>query len=171
LTTNATLSYTAIRAINALPPGSRVLMIGEARTFYCTTDAVAATVFDRNPLVEMCNGAREAHDVRKALAARGITHIYVNLPETKRLRETYAFKHEGRRLPGYWNLTTDGWRAFADFIRNDTETVREFGGPMPLRQLENERDRRLFTAFAGGRTVMHRNVRCLPFAHILYELK
>lgn len=171
LTEKSTFNYGAIRAINALPTGSRVLMIGEARTFYCTTDVVAATVFDTNPLAEMCNGAGDADKVRNALAAEGITHVYVNLPETKRLRQTYAFEYEGRKLPGYWNLTENGWRVLADLIKNGTEPPAEFGGPVPLPWLENERDRRLFPAFSGGRVIMHKNARCLPFAYALYKLK
>ena len=171
LTEKTTFSYGAIRAINALPPGSRVLMIGEARTFYCTTDVVAATVFDTNPLAEMCNRAGDADEVRNALAAGGVTHIYVSLPETKRLRQTYAFEYEGRRLPGYWNLTESGWRVLADLITNGTEPPVEFGRPVPLPWLENESDRRLFPAFSGGRVIMHKNVRCLPFAYALYKLK
>jgi len=172
LTQQATFNYGSIAEVNRLPRGSRVLMIGEAETFYCTADVVAATVFDRNPLVTISNSAGSAQEVREALRADGITHVYVNLPEAKRLRDTYRFEYEGQERPGYWDLTPNGRQVFASFMKDHCEPQATFGGPMPLRRLKNARDRDLFRAFTGGRVVPCGNgLLCLPWQYAIYRLK
>ena len=171
LTEDSTLNYEAIREINNLPPGSRVLMVGEARTFYCTTDVIAATVFDVNPLAELCRTATDVAGVHDALAELGVTHIYINLPETRRLRETYRFEFDGETLPGYWHLGTVGWHVFAEFMTKHCEQTAAFGEPFPLESLTDDRDRTRFMAFSRGR-VLHSSGRLfLPFQHVLYRLK
>jgi len=171
LTRDATFSYESIRAINALPAGPRVLMIGEARTFYCTAETVPATVFDINPLAELCRTAPDAARVRGALAERGITHIYVNLPEVRRLRETYEYEFGGETLPGYWRLDEPGWHLFAAFMREHCEQTASFGRPFALDMLKNERDRTRFMAFSRGRILQRDGRLFLPFEHVLYRLR
>ena len=81
--TRATYSAAAIREINRLPAGSRVLFIGEAETFYVRLDGAvrvtAPTVFDAKPF--------ERGEDLKAL---GFTHLYVNEAELDRLQTTYG---------------------------------------------------------------------------------
>lgn len=80
-------------AINALPEGSRVLLVGEARTFYLRRPCTYATVFNRHPL--------EAHARRESpgevlgwLARSGYTHVLVHWGEVDRLWRTYGFPEE-----------------------------------------------------------------------------
>ncbi|MFO7899815.1 MAG: hypothetical protein R6V58_12245 [Planctomycetota bacterium] len=91
--------------MNALPADTRTLFYGEARTLYCTADVIAPTVFDENPLDAEIGEADRAADVHRALRGRGITHVYVNLPELHRLQWSYAFRYDGHAWPGYTTLT------------------------------------------------------------------
>lgn len=58
-----------------LPPSAKVLYLGEARPYYARHRVVWATAFDRFP----------------PDATNGLTHIYVNFSELKRLRENYGY--------------------------------------------------------------------------------
>ena len=91
---DATYSTAAIREVNRLPAGSRVLFVGEAETFYVRLDGavrvVAPTVFDAKPF-----------EAAEDLKAQGFTHVYLNWPELVRLQATY-----GDRKRGYSRLLT-----------------------------------------------------------------
>jgi len=187
-TEGSTFSYKAIRAINALPPGSKVLMVGEAQTFYCTTPFVMATVFDRNPLeaamqpISMTSlglmGTRgDAQRLRRVLAGDGITHIYVNVWETKRLRYSYAYesswftigRDESGRRPGYLDLNPAEQKTLGFLLANECELVAEFGEGVPVEWVP-EADRPLFAALTRG-TVSAKGRECLPFTYAIYRLK
>ena len=129
ITEHANFSYRGVESINRLPRGCRVLMVGEAQTFYCEREVVAATVFDRNPLERLCNDSASPADVRSALASMGVTHIYLNAPEFKRLRTTYAYSFEGRERPGCWDLTERGWRNFSELLAGQCDVAWQAGGP------------------------------------------
>jgi hypothetical protein len=85
---DATYSAAAIREVNRLPAGSRVLFVGEAETFYVRLDGavrvVAPTVFDTKPF-----------EATADLKAQGFTHLYVNWPELIRLQTTYGDRRRG----------------------------------------------------------------------------
>lgn len=85
-----------------LPPGSRVLMVGEAQVFDARFPLVYNTVFDRSILQEWCADARpgipaeelplrDAADIRERFRSRGITHVFVNWREVLRYRTTYGY--------------------------------------------------------------------------------
>ncbi|MFW6107629.1 MAG: hypothetical protein ACOC70_00380 [bacterium] len=101
----STYDHGAIRFVNALPEDTRTLFYGEARTLYCTADVIAPTVFDENPLDRIVKKADSPAVIYETLQERGITHIYVNLPELHRLQWSYAFRHAGRDWPGYATLS------------------------------------------------------------------
>jgi len=169
ITERATFSYRAIEAINKLPPGSRVLMVGEARTFYCETDVVAATVFDRNPLEEICNSAATPAQARDALSQMGVTHIYVNINEVVRLRWSYEFEYGGVRRPGYWDLSNTGWRIFAGLIKDHCRPAGSLG-MLPAGRIRAQ-DRARFSAFAGGEYPKDDQGRPYLYEHAIYRLK
>ncbi|MBI5882669.1 MAG: glycosyltransferase family 39 protein [Elusimicrobia bacterium] len=71
--------YPAAMFINReLPQDSRVLVLGESRTFYIERETVAASVFDHNPFWDAVRRSRTSADLRQDLAAMGVTHILVN---------------------------------------------------------------------------------------------
>jgi hypothetical protein len=84
---NATLGLTAdmFRAVNRLPPRSRVLAIDEARGLYFERPVDLATVFDRQPIRPYLRAARDGADLERRLAEAGYTHLLVNEFEQARL--------------------------------------------------------------------------------------
>jgi hypothetical protein len=85
-----------------LPPGSKVLLVGEARVFDARFPVVYNTVFDRNLFEEWTadpkpnlpperRPLRPAEEIRRTFAEQGVTHVYVNWREVLRYRTTYGF--------------------------------------------------------------------------------
>jgi 4-amino-4-deoxy-L-arabinose transferase-like glycosyltransferase len=77
----------------ALPPQSKVCLVGDATPFYFTIPLVTNTVWDRWPLVDAMNAAPGDPATQgglwiQSLRVRGITHVLVNLPEIARYRES-----------------------------------------------------------------------------------
>ncbi|MCC7293872.1 MAG: hypothetical protein IT449_17575 [Phycisphaerales bacterium] len=81
-----------MRSLRELPAGSRVLMIGEARAFYCPPNVDYAVVFNEQPLGEIVRAHANPRDVVSQLRARGWSHVLVNYMEMDRLRSSrYGF--------------------------------------------------------------------------------
>lgn len=99
--------YAGLEFINsALPPGARVLFVGEARGFYCRRDYVAGTLFDEPPLREWLRGSRDAAGLLSRFQREGITHVLVNQGELESWRKD---------SPGYMALNARESEIFADF--------------------------------------------------------
>lgn len=73
-----------------VPPGSKVLLVGEAAIFDARLPVLYNTVFDHN-LFEDWTRDQAADEVRRAFAERGVTHVAVNWLEVLRYRTTYGF--------------------------------------------------------------------------------
>lgn len=95
----STYSPEATRVMNALPQGSRVLLIGEARVYYLEVPTVYSVVFSDGAIEGILAGGPESALAR--MRELGITHIYVNWVEVRRLRETYGYVYEERKRVGY----------------------------------------------------------------------
>ncbi len=104
-----------------LSSSARVLFLGEARTFYCRRDVVAATVFDTQPIERLTRGVHTPDGFREALTRAGITHLYVDTFELARLQRSYRFSL-GKREP--WGML-DGfdWALFGEFARQHLKPV------------------------------------------------
>lgn len=72
-------------------PSPRVMLVGEARTFYIRVPCEYATVFNRQPLAEALDRAPDPAAVLDWLRARGVTHLLVHWGEMARLADTYGF--------------------------------------------------------------------------------
>ncbi len=83
-----------VGAINRLSAGSRVLLVGEARTFYLRTPGEYAVVFNRHPLAEDVRRGLDERAILDRLAARGVTHVLAHWGEMERLRRSYGFDPE-----------------------------------------------------------------------------
>ena len=70
---------------NLTEPGTRVLLIGEARVFETRFDVIYSTCFDRNPGEAWLAGT-DAEKQRAALASEGITHVMIDWSEIERYR-------------------------------------------------------------------------------------
>ena len=152
----STYCQPAMEIINRrLPPDATVLFVGEARTFYCTRRAIAATVFDRHPLVRILaeGGPGEPTTrVRDGLRRLGVTHLYVNWQEIRRLGSSYAYRFDGRLRDGFTDRVVPGPgqppppdddparfltpQLFSDLLAaGHLRTVAVFGGGPPRRGL------------------------------------
>ena len=115
---NEVAGYFAMQFLNDeknLPAGSKVLFLGEARTFYCRRDFVAATVFDTNPLGEIVAQSKTPDDILSALRQQGITHLYMDTGELMRLQESYRYPYQGSTHIGM--LEGFDWALFGRFAQ------------------------------------------------------
>ena len=74
-----------------LPPGSRIMLIGEAKAFYFPQGTIATTVFDPQPMGQMIDQGLSVPQILDRLKAVGVTHLWVDWGEIKRLSDTYGF--------------------------------------------------------------------------------
>jgi hypothetical protein len=74
-----------------LPPGSRVLLVGDAKLFYYPPGTAYATVFDPQLLDGMIGRGLSAREILEQLRSRGITHLWFDWGEIRRLAQTYGF--------------------------------------------------------------------------------
>jgi len=81
-------------AINTLGSDAKVMLVGEARTFYLKTPCLYAVVFNRHPLAEARQRLHDDKAILQWLGQQGVTHIYVDWLEMNRLRSTYGFDKE-----------------------------------------------------------------------------
>ncbi len=113
-----TYAPAAMQALNdpeLLPRNAKVLFLGEARMFYCRRIHAASTVFDTNALEEIVRAARTPEDIREGLQKQGITDLYVDTEELRRLQTTYSYRYQGREKLGM--LDGFDWELFARFAR------------------------------------------------------
>lgn len=101
LRTAAERTVPGIALLNqSLPPGARVLMVGEAQIFDARFELRYNTVFDSSLFEEWCSArpaaAQETRSllpvdvIRTRFQQEGITHIFVNWKELLRYRLTYG---------------------------------------------------------------------------------
>lgn len=81
-------------AINELSPGNRVMLIGEARTFYLNRPCVYAVTFNHHPLALAARNDPSPAAIIDWLRANKITHLLVHWAEIHRLRSTYGMDPE-----------------------------------------------------------------------------
>lgn len=81
------------KSVNELPPGSRVMLVGEARAFYFPENAVYATVFNEHPLETILRRADSGNLIAR-VKARGITHVFIAWAEIERLAHSYGWPRE-----------------------------------------------------------------------------
>ncbi len=87
------------QGMNALPPNSKVLMIGDAQTFYLDRTPVYSVVFNEGLLERILKSAGDPDDAARLLAAEGITHIYINYSEWFRLDTSYSITRQAPDAP------------------------------------------------------------------------
>jgi len=81
-------------AVNALPEGSRVMLVGEARTYYLRRPCDYAVVFNHHPLAMAARKDPSGPALMAWLRCRGVTHLLVHWAEIGRLQATYGMDPE-----------------------------------------------------------------------------
>jgi hypothetical protein len=77
--------------VQNLGPDARAMLIGEVPAFYHRPGTVYATPFDPHPLEMMIQQGLSPAQIRDGLARQGVTHLWVNWREIKRLANTYGY--------------------------------------------------------------------------------
>lgn len=78
--------------INRLPASARVLLVGDARPFYCQRAADYCVVFNRSRFVAAVEESHTPDAIVGWLRGQGYTHVYVDWLEISRLRASrYGF--------------------------------------------------------------------------------
>jgi len=79
-------SYAVFKYINKnLAESSKILFIGEAKSFSIKRDFVASTVHNKNPIIEWTKRSKTSNGLYDILKKEKITHLLVNLRESIRL--------------------------------------------------------------------------------------
>jgi len=103
--TYPTPPYDGFRWMNDhLPEGSKILIAGDARSYYTRFSAVPSSVPDPQPLLEFSRQARDAAEMARLMREQHITHVFLNFAE--------AVRTEGYGLFP-WDKTS--WDVFSAF--------------------------------------------------------
>ncbi|NOZ79661.1 MAG: hypothetical protein GXP48_10880 [Acidobacteria bacterium] len=92
--------WPAARWIDAhVPPGAKIMLVGEARSFGIDRDVVVEDPFRTPLIVELANASSSLGALENRLGSLGITHLLVNPIEMRRIARQ-------RGLPDYWAEAT-----------------------------------------------------------------
>jgi hypothetical protein len=83
-----------VGAINKLAPDTRVMLVGEARTFYLRRPCEYAVAFNHHPLAMAARRNPDAAAVIDWLRRSGVTHLLAHWGEIRRLGSTYGLDPE-----------------------------------------------------------------------------
>ncbi|HOW69118.1 MAG TPA: hypothetical protein PKY77_00840 [Phycisphaerae bacterium] len=83
-------SMQEVGAINGLDAGAKVMLIGEARTFYLRRRCDYAVVFNHHPLAQAAREIPDDEELLDWLRQEGCTHVLAHWAELGRLDGTYG---------------------------------------------------------------------------------
>lgn len=103
--------YSGLKFFNEkTPPGSKLLLVGDERSFYLEKDFVVSSVYDRTALVEYASAAKDGEALYARLKAEGVTHVMINTAEAIRLGRDYRMFYWDARARGVFD---DCWARHA----------------------------------------------------------
>lgn len=70
-------------------PDSKILLIGEARSYYIERKVFVNSVFDENPVVAWTRESETVEDLTRKFREHGITHVMFNMKELMRFQKQY----------------------------------------------------------------------------------
>ncbi len=74
-----------------MPAGSKIMLVGDAKVFYFPHRTAYATVFNAQTLDEMIRQGLSPAAILARLREDGITHLWFDWYEIRRLAMTYGF--------------------------------------------------------------------------------
>ncbi|MFH1563073.1 MAG: glycosyltransferase family 39 protein [Nitrospirota bacterium] len=84
--------YDVLTCINHnLPAQSKVLFIGEVRSYYCQRNKLVATQFDTNIILELIRKSKNIEGLMKNLKELGVTHVLYNETGAKWLTQYFDY--------------------------------------------------------------------------------
>ncbi len=112
--------YAAADFVNKnLPLNSKLLILGECRSFYFERMPVVSSVFDNSPLVRMAKQSEDSRALYLKMKEQGITHIVLNLGEGARLNASYKILDMDERAAAVY---AQFWNKYAAEIFHNDET-------------------------------------------------
>jgi len=81
--------YNAAHYINQLPEATLVFVLGDQRGYYYNKPVIVTPVFNRNPFVDLANGASSPEELDERLKSQHVTHLLINYSEWNRLDGVY----------------------------------------------------------------------------------
>jgi hypothetical protein len=108
-------------AQQSLPPGSRLMLIGDEKVADCRMSAVTSGVFDEAPIVTWSREAKNPDDLFSHFKMKGVTHLIVNLQEARR---TYGY--------GYMNWDDESLARFSLFWNSHVRLLGQQSFPEKL---------------------------------------
>ena len=116
--------YRGVSFINhQLNANTKILMLGEARTYGIHKPHFAATLFDENMFENIILKSENMSDIYLKLKEQGITHILYNENEWSRLNQNYAHFFPSH-VAGYFRIESSEKRQLIlSFIENLKHTL------------------------------------------------
>jgi len=149
----------ALGAGGLLPARARVMVVGETRGLWWPRPFFSHSAYDVQAFEEVIYSSRDAGEAVKRLRQLGVTHLYVNDPETSRMKFRYSYPmlvFNARQMGVIAELWRDRLDETARTPRNALFAVRwggkASGGPGPAQPLSFDDDA-LRTEYEGWSTV------------------
>lgn len=89
-----------------LPRKSRILVIGESKTFDLKLPYLYSDVFGRNPIIAWTEESQSPEDIYAKIRQAGVTHFFINFEEARRTYGYKMLKWQGNNLKKFeefWN--------------------------------------------------------------------
>jgi Dolichyl-phosphate-mannose-protein mannosyltransferase len=95
-----------------LPAGSKVMMVGDTRTYYTRIPVVPSSLFDKQPIVAIARTAQSGDQLAEMLRKKGVTHLFVNAAEAIRTEAYRPIQWDGNS----WAVLDNFWRGHVRLI-------------------------------------------------------
>jgi len=120
--------YDVISYINHnLPPQSKVLFIGEPRSYYCQKNKLVSTQFDTNIILELIHKSKDIKELMNKLKDLGVTHVLYSEVGTLWLTKYFDYFH--------WQ--NDGEKRLYDLFMQDYLRLIYHKGSISLNSLKS----------------------------------
>lgn len=109
--------YSGLKFVNEnTGPDSKVLLVGDEKSFYLKKDFLVSSVYDKTAIVEYSLAARDGADLYARLRADGVTHLLLNTADAIRLGRAYRMFYWDEKARGvfyeFWGRHLRGVFAF-----------------------------------------------------------
>ncbi|HYR90209.1 MAG TPA: glycosyltransferase family 39 protein [Terriglobia bacterium] len=106
-------SYEAFQWMNRnLPPGSRIMMAGDSRSYYTRLPVLVSSTYDTQAIVEAARNSHSGADMARLLRGQGITHLFINFGEAVRTESYGLFPWDAQS----WAVIDDFWHRYLRLI-------------------------------------------------------
>jgi hypothetical protein len=102
-----------------LPPGSKVMMAGDSRSYYTRIPLIPSSIVNPQPLLEIARKAHTGLDMVRLLRERGVTHLFVNTAEALRTEAYRPFPWD----QSTWTVLDAFWSQHVRLLWTNTNAI------------------------------------------------